>query len=132
MSQIGRPSSYSDDIAERIVERLMEGEALLQIVQDEGMPSRTTVYRWTEQNAAFRDNIARARQWQAWSLHEQGVVLAQKASTDPDLAPALRVQLDAIKWATAKLAPKHFGDKIDLNHGGQEGNPFRAVLDLRE
>ena len=37
------------------------------------------------------------------------------------------VQLKAITWAASKLAPKHYGDKLNLNHGGQDGeNPVKV------
>src|SRR5262245_46040124 len=62
---MGRPSSYSDEVAGAICERMVEGESLLQICADEEMPARVTVYRWLEGNQAFRDRYARARKEQA-------------------------------------------------------------------
>ena len=54
--------------------------------------------------------------------HEGGI-------TDPAKA---RVALDAIKWATSKLAPKHYGDKLVTENkteiSGPGGGPAAFVM----
>jgi hypothetical protein len=37
------------------------------------------------------------------------------------------VRLNALKWAASKIAPRHYGDKLDLNHGGQAENPVKVI-----
>lgn len=37
---------------------------------------------------------------------------------------ARKLQIDTQRWIISKMLPKRFGDKIDLNHGGQDGNPL--------
>ena len=44
------------------------------------------------------------------------------------------LRTEAPKWTLAKMLPKKYGDKIDLNHGGQDGNPIihrieRVIVD---
>jgi hypothetical protein len=46
----GRPSEYSDKIAEAICERLLNGESLRAICADPAMPARATVFRWLARN----------------------------------------------------------------------------------
>lgn len=36
----------------------------------------------------------------------------------PDNTDRSRLQLDTRKWLLSKLVPKKFGDKVDVNHGG--------------
>src|SRR5271169_4511560 len=51
----GRPSAYSDKIAEAICDRLVDGESLRAICADPGMPARATVFRWLASNQEFRN-----------------------------------------------------------------------------
>jgi hypothetical protein len=41
-----RPSDFRDEIAKRICDLLMDGVSLRSICGLEGMPGRTTVFRW--------------------------------------------------------------------------------------
>ena len=33
-----------------------------------------------------------------------------------------------MQWLAAKHAPKKYGDKVDVNHGGQTDNPLSVLL----
>lgn len=57
----GRPTKYTDALADEICRRIAEGEMLLQIVRDKHMPERSTIYGWIEQYEDFSDNYARVR-----------------------------------------------------------------------
>jgi hypothetical protein len=50
---VGRPSSYSDALADAVCERMLNGESLVKICEDEEMPSRTTIYRWMDARPDF-------------------------------------------------------------------------------
>jgi hypothetical protein len=128
VKRIGRPSIYNEELAEEICSRLAEGESLRSIVKDWYMPVHKTIYRWVDGNPEFGARYAKARQNQAHALAERAAEMASGKFevTDPSFA---RLQLDAIKWMAGKLAPKSYGDKVDLNVGGQEGGaPVATVL----
>ena len=69
----GRPSDYSEQIAEIICSRIGDGESLRHICANGDMPSKTSVMRWLEANKEFRDQYARARELQAehWAVRDQ-------------------------------------------------------------
>jgi len=46
MAVRGRPSLYSEEMAERICEGLREGMSLVKICSADNMPGRATVMRW--------------------------------------------------------------------------------------
>ena len=52
---------YSDDLADRICERIARGESLVEICRADDLPSETTVYRWLAEKPVFREMYARAR-----------------------------------------------------------------------
>ncbi len=58
----GRRSTYTPAIAARICDRITQGESLVTICKRKGAPSQRAVYRWLEDNAAFRQRYARARE----------------------------------------------------------------------
>jgi hypothetical protein len=118
----GRPSSYTDDIADEICERLASGESLLSITGDDDMPSQSVVYRWVNDIPGFKEKYAQARLRQAHTLAEQAAEMANGTfeGTDPAF---VRLQLDAIRWATGRIAPRVYGDRADLDLGGREGGP---------
>jgi hypothetical protein len=111
---MGRPSEFTPEMANAICERIADGESLRKICVGDGFPTKTTVFRWLAQQESFRAQYAHAREMQA-ETHLDGLVDLADEATDPALA---RLQIDARKWAASKLAPKKYGDKLDLNHGG--------------
>lgn len=124
---MGRPSIYSEEVAAEIMRRISAGESLVSICRDERMPCRDTVYDWLDSDAAFSDRYARARERQAHAIAEQAVEDAQAAS-DPQLG---RLAFDARKWFAAKVAPKVYGDKQQVEHAGANGGPIvtRVIIE---
>jgi hypothetical protein len=55
-------STYTEELAEQILDRLSDGEPLAQICRDEGMPGLRTVYDWRDADEAFAARFARARE----------------------------------------------------------------------
>lgn len=139
----GRPSSFNQQIADTICERLADGESLRTICQSEEMPHRATVFRWLADEARkdFRDQYARAREAQADLLVDElrdiadtpqlGTKTVSKATgteiTEADMIEHRRLQVDARKWLAGKLAPKKYGDKMDVEHGGSVGVTVEIV-----
>jgi hypothetical protein len=109
------PVVYSPELVDRICERLEDGESLLAICRDAGMPSQSTFFRWLEANAEVREKYARARERQAHVVAQQAVDDALIASD----AALGRLAFDARRWFAGKLAPKVYGDK--QLHAGPDG-----------
>ena len=108
--KIGRPSSYNDEMADKIIEHISEGKSLASATQY-GMPPASTVFRWMEDNEDFRKRYARAREEQAELLVSE---IIEIADTEEDPAKA-RNRIDARKWAAMKLLPKVYGDRQEVN-----------------
>jgi hypothetical protein len=126
---IGRPSSYTPELVERIIDGLMAGQSLVKICEAEDMPNRRTVMRWMEADDAFATKCARARQLQADLMDDKIADLIE--SVTPESAPADRVKLAALQWRAAKLAPKKYGDRQIQEQVGDGGGPviFKTVYE---
>ena len=114
---MARPSIYDPVVAEAIFERLEQGEALIAICRDDGMPSVRTALRWAAENESFGTEYARAREAQAEHMDGKILDAAAAAGDDPQAA---RVKIDAYKWRAAKLSPKRYGEL--LKHGNADGS----------
>jgi hypothetical protein len=119
---------------------MQAGESLLAICQDEGMPSTNTVYRWLveKDKPEFRDKYARAREIQADTLAAEILQIADDGKNDTytdaegnvrvdyDNINRSRLRVDARKWYASKLAPKKYGDRIQQEVSGPDGNAVQV------
>lgn len=124
----GRPSGYTEEIADKICAQLAEGKSLHTICDAEGMPSCSMIYRWMESNEGFRERYARAKEDACEKMAEE---ILEIADTEQDSNRA-RVRIDARKWIAAKLKPKKYGEKIDVNHEGGVNIDASALMDRLE
>jgi hypothetical protein len=103
------------------------------------MPNRGTIFRWLEANAAFREQYARARELQAHFYFEKITAIAfddksdffvdgetGKVISDHVRVARARLQVDALKWASAKLLPKVYGDRGDRHE--QDEKPTALTI----
>lgn len=136
--KMGAPSTYSAHIANVICIRIAEGEALRQILRDDGMPAQSTVYEWLLRHPEFAEKYTRAREEQADTLADEIIAIADEApETDPvydkqgniidikidsGYVAYQRQRIDARKWTAMKLKPKKYGDKLELS--GNAENPL--------
>lgn len=140
----GRPSSFTQEKANTICERIAGGESLRSICQDEGLPSITSVMRWLadENNAAFRAQYARAREAQADYMAEEILSIADdglndtyvddegRKRTDQDVIARSRLRVEARKWLASKMAPKKYGEKLQQEVSGPDGGPVSHSIKL--
>lgn len=137
---MGRPSTYTPEVADAICERLAEGESLRAICRDDAMPAMSSVFKWLTLHPEFAEQYTHAREEQAETLADEIVEIADEQATmvradkhasrdddgegntevvfDATAVARNRLRVDARKWVAAKLKPKKYGEKIDLNHAG--------------
>lgn len=123
----GRPSDFSQGLADAICERIADGESLRTICSAVDMPNNATVFRWLAANRDFSDQYARAREDQAESLADEIVKIADEAE-DANVA---RLRVEARKWVASKLKPKRYGEKLELEHSGSIATLTDEQLDAR-
>ena len=141
--KMGRPSVFTQHIADIICVRISEGESLKSITQDEEMPDRATVYRWLAADPLFCDMYTRAREDQADTLADEilaisdeqpeviAVVNRQGELIEHKLDGAFlqwqRNRIDTRKWIAMKLKPRKYGDRQIL--AGDSESPIAVQND---
>lgn len=119
----GRPSIYSQEIADRIVSELADGKSLVKICEAADMPGRRTVLDWQERDDAFRSRCARARVEGADLAFDQMADIERDVLSGKIEAHAGRCVLSSMQWRLSKLAPRRFGDKLEIS-----GDPERPLV----
>jgi hypothetical protein len=134
--KIGRPSAFTEEKAQEICRRIAEGESMRHICLLEGMPSQSMIYRWLDENKSFREQYAHAREKQADAFLDQIQEIAHDGRNDWEIQECertkqdrivlhaehvqrSRLRVDTLKWVMSKLAPKKYGDKLDIEHSGK-------------
>src|SRR5690606_35856096 len=79
----GRPSLYTEELAEKICARLADGESLNSICTDEGMPAESTVRLWTlDINHPFSAKYAQAREIGYLKMADELLDIADDGTND--------------------------------------------------
>jgi len=113
---MARPSSFTEELADEIFERIASGESMRMICESENMPHRSTVIRWMADNKDFATKCARAREFQSDVMDD--LILDTANACTSETAQADKVKIAAYQWRASKLAPKKYGDKLELEHSG--------------
>lgn len=141
----GRPSTFSQDVANTICDRIANGVPLREICRDDNMPAWRTVYDWMEAHADFSARIARARELGEEAIAQECMAIADtpqigtrsvsKATgveiTEADMIEHRRLQIDTRLKLLAKWNPRKWGDKVAI--GGASDLPpvaTNATLDV--
>ncbi len=113
---MGRPSVYSDDIAEAICEHLADGNSLRSwCMAEPGRPNYGTVMRWLAENDTFRENHARAREAQGHNDADAVADVRAKVASGELTPEQGRVITDSLKWTAGVRLPKVYGARVALD-----------------
>ena len=108
----------TDDVAEiqdRVVDAIQTGRSLRQVCSDDGMPNFRTVQRWIVSDGQFAVKYTRARVAQADTLFDRMEAVEEAVAAGTMDSHAARVVLDSMRWRASKLAPKVYGDRLDVS-----------------
>ena len=106
----GRPSTYSHELVTDFCKLLATGNTLRSLCATDRFPTATTIYDWLEKYPEFSEQYARARSQQA-DYYAEMIIDEAFGAHDASIG---RLRMDALKWAASKIAPKKYGDKIEV------------------
>jgi hypothetical protein len=147
MTDIGRPTAFTADIAARICERLAEGRSLRDVCSDDDMPAESTVRAWALDNReGFSAQYARAREIGYHSMADELMDISDDGRNDwmerrgeedagwvanGEHIQRSRLRVDTRKWMLSKALPKLYGDKIDHTLSNPDGSPvvFQTIFE---
>lgn len=129
-------------VADAVCEMIAKGESLRSACRSDEMPNRSTVMDWVREYVDFATQYARAREEQAEQFFDDIIDISDDAGfdykivdgsviVDGDAIQRARLRVDSRKWATSKILPKKYGDKLDLSIT-TEAPPLTIVFNVAE
>lgn len=125
----GRPSSYTQEIADEICERIAEGETLSAICMDEHIPNRATIGRWLIADLeGFSRQYARARELQGDVEFDQMRDIADESGgdvyidaegnprIDGEAIQRAKLRIETRRWRAERLNRRVYGQKVEHEH----------------
>lgn len=133
----GRPSKYTDKLADKICQMIAEGQSVRSICKKKDMISMQTFFRWLRENEKFREQYAHACEERSYRHAEEIIEIADDATNDymeehdesgnltgyklnGENIQRSRLRVDTRKWLMSKLNPKVYGDKLDMTTNGND------------
>lgn len=100
-----------------------------------GLPNEETIYRWVINIEDFSKKYRLAREMQQERHLDELIEIADDpppltpmGTTDSGAVQHARLRIDTRKWAMARLSPKKYGEKLDMNHGVQPEDPLASLI----
>lgn len=135
MAKKGRPSKYTKATAEKICSYIIQGYTLRNIEAQEGMPAKTTMFRWLADDVGeFRVQYAMAKELQADLMADEITDIADDGTNDwverkrkdgstyialaHEHVMRSTLRVNTRKWLMSKLIPKKYGERITQNLEG--------------
>jgi len=134
-----------------ILNRVMEGESVRSILNSgrdhEKLPSNVEFLEWVSEDDALAKQYARAMEWRAEALMEETLEIADYkgddivefvnqagelvTKTDTEVIQRSKLRVEARQFYARKMAPKKYGDKLDLTSGDKpiQSLPVSVVFD---
>ena len=128
--KIGRPSTFTQEIADRICEVISSDTRGLKAICDSyaDLPWKSTLVKWCDKFPAFDAQLTRARERQAFMRIDECIDIADTPQIGDeitfedgkekikrgDMLGHRKLRVDTRIALAAKIAPKLFGNKLEV------------------
>lgn len=130
-SKVGRPKAKwkTKANAERIFEAMRNGQSLRNYCSEKGLPL-TKVYEWLNSDE-FRENYADAQEARADKMFDEIIGIADYCDTESKAGVMkAKLQIDTRKWVMGRMAPKKYGEKVNVDLSGTTEVKHDGKIDI--
>lgn len=128
-----RSFPFRQDVVDDVIERVANGECIADICAEDNMPSVSTWFKWRREHTAVAQAYVYARESRAEVKAARieriartpmiGEKTTYKAdgtveTVEADMIEHRRLMIETDKWLMARLDPKGFGDRQQVEHSG--------------
>lgn len=132
--KVGRPEIWSQELADRVCEKIAQGYSMRTVCAPDDMPAISTLFKWLREKPEFTQQYARATEERTEAMAEDILDIADDGSNDlmtiqkgdqtyevenREVTNRSRLRVDTRKWLMSKMKPKKYGDKLDLTSDGK-------------
>lgn len=108
-----------------LCEAILHPKPQHQIAKELGVSAGSLV-AWIAADPERSARVREARAQTALMWDDKATHVIEEAKDQFELAKAKELA-HHYRWRAAKIAPREYGDKVDVNHGGQDDNPLQTV-----
>lgn len=143
-AKLGRPTKYSEALADKICTRISSGHSLRKVAKAMAI-DESVVYDWLRKYPEFTKKYAHAREWQADLLADEVLEIANEPMTmdvliGGEMRPVVsmvavkhaRLRIDARKWYVSKLAPKKYGNRLNATVSRPNDGPVQVQVKMTD
>lgn len=119
----GRPTNYTQELADNICEQLAMGKSMRTVCKEENMPCVATIFNWMRTKPEFLEQYTRAKEESADAMAEEVIDISDDGDYDIEIPQKVardRLRIETRKWLMSKMKPKKYSDKIDVTSGWKE------------
>ena len=107
----GRPTKYTQKLADEICTRLAEGEPFVKICRDDHMPAFSTLWRWERAHPEFKAQTQMALEHGTHYLASDCLRICDDTEMD---VPNRKLMVETRMRLIGKWNRKGYGDKIEV------------------
>ena len=108
------------EIIDRFLDEIRNGRSAAMACKQPGMPHSKTICAWMRDDAAFAAQYEKAKEergnYYGELVAEISLAGLQGKYKDSGM---LRAAIDGLKWSAARMAPKGFGDRMQVEHSAE-------------
>jgi hypothetical protein len=125
-----KPERDKDAICQAVLQGMRDGLSAFKACQAAGVP-QSTFNLWVDSDAKLAESYAHAREdlieriaSEVMELSDREVPETGDGKRDWQAIQQRKLQVDSRKWLLSKLAPKKYGDRLEL--AGDKENPLQV------
>ena len=129
-TKTAKPERDKDAICQAVLQGMRDGLSAFKACQAAGVP-QSTFNRWVDADAKLAEDYAHAREDLIERMANEVLELADSevpetgdGKRDWQAIQQRKLQVDSRKWLLSKLAPKKYGDRLEL--AGDKENPLQV------
>ena len=129
-TKTAKPERDKDAICQSVLQGMRDGLSAFKACQAAGVP-QSTFNRWVDADAKLAEDYAHAREDLIERMANDVLELADSevpetgdGKRDWQAIQQRKLQVDSRKWLLSKLAPKKYGDRLEL--AGDKENPLQV------
>lgn len=143
----GTLSEYSEEIADKICERILYGDTLRRVCEDELFPDRRTVFKWSLKHPSFKRKLDEAQAFAVSMLVDEMHEIADDGRNDfmeqlkkdgsisyvfnPENVARSKLRITWRQWMAQNRIPEIYGAKVQQQITGANGGPLEATVTHR-
>lgn len=129
-TKTAKPERDKDAICKSVLQGMRDGLSAFKACQAAGVP-QSTFNRWVDADTKLAEDYAHAREDLIERMANEVLELADSevpetgdGKRDWQAIQQRKLQVDSRKWLLSKLAPKKYGDRLEL--AGDKENPLQV------